>query len=66
MRTNMANWDRALRLGLGIALFGLGATRIVGGALSIVCLAAALVPIATGLTGYCPLYRVLHVQTKRT
>lgn len=58
MMINEAGIDRAIRIVLGLALLAL---VFVGphtpwGLLG-------LVPLATGLFGYCPLYRVLGIDT---
>jgi len=44
MKPNEAGLDRAIRIALGIALLAWGWI--------------GLVPLATGLVGFCPLYRV--------
>ena len=55
---NEAGWDRALRVVLGVALLALvfvgphTAWGLIG-----------LVPLLTGLFGFCPLYRVFGVST---
>ena len=50
--------DRGLRIAAGLALIGLAATGTVGlwGYIGIV-------PLATGLMGWCPLYTVLGINT---
>ncbi|WP_418648981.1 DUF2892 domain-containing protein (plasmid) [Thauera butanivorans] len=53
MEKNVSTWDRAIRVLLGVGLIGatvmgsIGAWGWVG-----------VVPLATGLVGFCPLYRV--------
>ena len=58
MLTNEANFDRALRVILGIVLLSLTVfgPRTMWGLVG-------LVPLATGLVGFCPLYRLLGVST---
>ncbi|TPV92642.1 MAG: DUF2892 domain-containing protein [Myxococcales bacterium FL481] len=54
MQRNEANWDRILRLGLGIGLLLLvfvGPQTLWG--------LVGLVPLLTGATGYCPLYQLV-------
>ncbi len=55
---NEGRIDRALRIALGIALFAMVflGPRTAWGFLGIV-------PLATGLAGYCPLYRALGIDT---
>jgi hypothetical protein len=60
MKTNVGTLDRVLRIGLGIALLawmltGEGVARWWG--------AIGLVPLVTGMLGFCPLYRLLGLRT---
>jgi hypothetical protein len=58
MHTNEATWDRAARVVLGIALLALtvlGPHTLWG--------LVGLVPLITGLVGFCPLYRLAGVST---
>lgn len=59
MTRNEATWDRALRVILGLGLLSLvpfGPQTLWG--------LVGLVPLATGLAGYCPLYRAIGVSTR--
>lgn len=56
--TNVGTLDRGLRMVGGLALMALAYTQVIGpwgylGAL----------PLATGLAGFCPLYRMLGIST---
>jgi DUF2892 family protein len=56
--TNEGTIDRAIRVALGIALLSLtliGPKSMLG--------FIGLVPLATGLIGFCPLYSVLGIKT---
>jgi hypothetical protein len=65
MEMNVGDLDRVLRIILGIALIGTGllacwfvpesAMRWLG--------ALGLIPLATGLSGFSPLYRLLGINT---
>jgi Inner membrane protein YgaP-like, transmembrane domain len=58
MTRNEATWDRALRVALGLGLLSLvlvGPQTLWG--------LVGLIPLATGLAGHCPLYRVCHLAT---
>ena len=62
---NEAAWDRAVRVVVGIVLMivGFGVMEGTGGTiLGIV----ALVPLLTGLSGWCPLYSLLGFRTNKT
>ena len=60
---NEANWDRALRIGLGLVLLILGWGEIVTGGLGTFLKFFGLVPLATGLVGWCPLYALFKFRT---
>ncbi len=55
---NIGKLDRGLRIAGGLVLIGLAASGAVG-AWGYV----GVVPLLTGLVGWCPLYRLLGVQT---
>ena len=58
MSLNVGNFDRVLRIVVGGVLTGLAASGTIGwwGALGVI-------PLATGLYAWCPLYRLLGVAT---
>ena len=58
MKTNVGLIDRVIRISLGLLLLGLYATNVIG-AWGLV----GVVPLATGLVRFCPLYRLLGIQT---
>jgi hypothetical protein len=58
MTRNEATWDRVLRVVLGLALLSL----VVVGPQTLWGL-IGLVPLVTGLAGYCPLYQVIGLST---
>lgn len=60
MKANVGGIDRVLRITLGLVLIGLAATGTVGwwGWLGVV-------PLATGLIGWCPPYAILGLSTCR-
>ncbi len=64
MVRNVGGWDRAIRVFVGIlalaAMFDVG-----GGAASWILAVVAAIGLATGFSGYCPLYGVLHFSTHR-
>ena len=61
MKLNVGAFDRSIRVVLGLALLfsyavgAIGAWGLIG-----------LVPLATGMLGYCPLYQALGIKTCRT
>jgi hypothetical protein len=56
--TNEATLDRIIRVVIGIALLSL----TVAGPKTMIGL-VGIVPIVTGLVGFCPLYRLMGVST---
>jgi hypothetical protein len=60
MMTNEGGIDRALRIVLGIVLLALVfvGPQVAWGWIG-------LVPLATGLVGFCPLYRIVGIDTCR-
>jgi Protein of unknown function (DUF2892) len=58
MRKNEGTLDRAARVIAGLALLALAATGTLG-----VWAWIGIVPLATGLLGWCPLYTVLGINT---
>ena len=59
---NEAAWDRVARVVVGVVLMIVG-FGLVGGTSGVVLGVVGLVPLLTGLVGYCPIYRVLHMRT---
>jgi membrane protein implicated in regulation of membrane protease activity len=60
MKHNEAGWDRGVRVVLGLGLLSL---TMVGPETPLGWL--GLVPLVTGLWGFCPLYQVLGLSTCR-
>jgi hypothetical protein len=58
MKTNEGTIDRALRVIVGLVLIALAVTGTVG-----VWGWIGIVPVATGLIGWCPAYTLLGVNT---
>lgn len=58
MKINEAGWDRGLRVALGLGLLSL---TVVGPHTWLGLL--GLVPLATGVVGFCPLYKLLGLST---
>ncbi len=60
MKTNEGSVDRGLRVVAGLALIALAATGTVGAWGWI-----GVVPLLTGAVGFCPMYKVLGMNTCR-
>lgn len=62
MMKNQSNVERLIRSIVGLVLLIL--TIFVGGVLQIVLAIVGAVLLATGLVGFCPLYKILNVNTR--
>lgn len=58
MKANVGGIDKILRVVVGVALVGLAATGTIG-----IWGWIGVVPLATGLIGWCPLYPLLGLST---
>lgn len=63
--SNLATWDRALRIVLGLAMLFLGWSDLVDGVWAIALVVFAWVPLLTGIVGWCPVYAMLGISTLR-
>jgi len=61
MQTNTGTLDRGLRIAAGIALIALAATGTV-----VAWGWIGVVPVATGLLGWCPAYTLFGIKTCKT
>jgi hypothetical protein len=57
--------DRVIRIVLGIGLAGLAITGAVTAPILYLVWAIAAIALVTGVVGFCPLYALLHVGTRR-
>lgn len=63
---NMATWDRVLRAIVGAVAIGVVLLGVVAGWLQIVLAVVAVILMGTSLVGFCPLYALLGLNTRRT
>ncbi|MCF6258536.1 MAG: DUF2892 domain-containing protein [Gammaproteobacteria bacterium] len=61
MNLNVGGIDKILRIVVGVALIGLTLTDVIG-----VWGWVGIVPLATGLINWCPLYPMIGLSTRRT
>ena len=62
---NEAGWDRISRVLGGILLLALGFGGVVAGTFGLVFKVIGSLLLVTGLVGYCPVYALLKVRTKK-
>jgi len=58
MKCNVGGIDRVLRIVVGLVLIGLAASNVVG-----IWGWIGIVPLATGLLKFCPLYTMLGIKS---
>ncbi len=63
-KPNVASWDRIVRFVLGIALV-IAAFAVVSGAWGLIVAIVGAVFFVTALVGFCPLYALFRVSTRR-
>jgi hypothetical protein len=62
--TNEGVWDRVIRILLAVAL-GYAAWITWPGTAAIVFLVTGVIALVTGLVGWCPLYALFDISTKK-
>jgi hypothetical protein len=65
MKANESSLDRIIRVVLGIVLLALYVAVPVTGALGIVFIVLGAIALLTGAVGFCPLYALLKLSTKK-
>ena len=65
MKANESTLDRIIRVIAGIVLLALYFTGTVTGALGILFIVLGAIGLITGVVGFCPLYALLKINTKR-
>lgn len=63
MRVNMGTIDRAIRVVIAAVLIGVG-LGVVRGPGGIAMAAVGVIPLLTGLSGFCPLYLPFGIDTR--
>lgn len=65
MKINMGGADRYIRVLLAIIFIALYFTNTVTGPVGITLFVLAIIFLATSTIGSCPLYTLLHINTRR-
>jgi len=65
MKKNMSSYDKLIRLGLSIVLIILYYKEVVSGTSGIITLLIALYLTITSLISFCPIYRILGINTSK-
>jgi len=65
MKMNESNVDRIIRVILGVVLLVLGWGGFVSGTLGLIFKILGFIPLITGAAGYCLLYRLFGINTRK-
>jgi hypothetical protein len=65
MKINEAGWDRVVRVALGIVLLALGWGGVMSGGWGLAFRIMGFLPLLTGLSGFCPAYALLRINTRK-
>ena len=65
MPKNMANWDRIGRIAIALLVAVLYFTGQISGLAATILGILAIIFVATGFMGFCPLYAPFHFSTKK-
>jgi hypothetical protein len=65
MKLNMGSWDRILRLLITLVIVILLVFGVLKGALAIILGIIAIIFFVTSALGFCPLYVIFGISTKR-
>lgn len=65
MKKNMGTIDRTIRIILALAIAVLYFMNVISGTLAIVLLVIAVVFVLTSIIGYCPLYSLLGISSRK-
>ncbi|MHC1771116.1 MAG: DUF2892 domain-containing protein [Flexilinea sp.] len=65
MKTNESNLDRIVRVVIGLGLIILYYTGIVTGGWGTAAIIVGAIAVLTGIIGFCPIYALLKISTKK-
>ncbi|HET9826240.1 MAG TPA: DUF2892 domain-containing protein [Chitinophagaceae bacterium] len=66
MKANVGIYDQGIRTLLAIAIAGLFYFKVVEGTVAQVLLIIAGILVLTSLFGFCPIYKLFHIDTAHT
>ena len=61
---NAGPGDRLVRFIIGLVLLGLALGGVLSGPMTVLALVAAVLMLGTAVFGYCPLYTLVHIDTR--
>jgi hypothetical protein len=66
MKKNMSSTDRVIRIAVAVLFASLFLSHVIVGIAGIVLISFAAVMLITSVVGFCPLYRILGINTCRS
>jgi len=63
MKKNVGNTDKSIRILLAIAVALMYSFDVIEGTLAYILMAIAIILLGTSLLNFCPLYRILGINT---
>ena len=63
--SNLAPWDRLVRLGIGAAMLTAGWTLSLSEVIALALRVLGWIPVLTAVLGWSPLYSLLNISTRR-
>tara|TARA_R110001583_G_scaffold84771_2_gene222618 strand:+ start:950 stop:1159 length:210 start_codon:yes stop_codon:yes gene_type:complete len=63
MKKNMGNSDKLIRLLIAVIIAALYYTKIIDGTVAIILMAIGIVLLLTSLLNFCPLYKIVGLNT---
>ena len=65
MMNNMSSTDRWIRIVIAVVLIWLSYAGMITGILNTIAWIVAVIFVVTSAIGYCPLYQILKISTKK-
>ena len=65
MKKNLSLTDKTIRIAIAVLIAVLYLTSIITGTLAIILLAVAVIFFGTGVVGFCPIYKMLNISTRK-
>lgn len=65
MEKNMGSTDKTIRILIAAVILILYFVNVISGALGVILLIIAVIAIVTSLIGFCPLYKLLGINTNK-
>jgi hypothetical protein len=66
IKVNEAGWDRILRIVVGAILLIVGLFGEISAVVGVILIILGIILLVTGIVGFCPLYTLLGIRTKKS